>query len=118
MILNKSSMERGFAHGQVYKSEFIDLLDSSGSFRSSSQASRIFLTILKLFIVLILNIFSYSIYILPLGHFMLKIFIFFEAPNNKMIWFNLKNFPYLGKVLFHWNNIHCNFIIKKREIFK
>lgn len=25
MVINRGSLQRGFAHGQVYKSEFIDL---------------------------------------------------------------------------------------------
>lgn len=32
MIINKESYERGFAHGSVYKSEFITLEDSSSYF--------------------------------------------------------------------------------------
>lgn len=31
MILNKSSMERGLAHGSIYKMETIDLRDDRGA---------------------------------------------------------------------------------------
>ena len=32
MIINKSSYERGFAHGCIYKSEFVDLKESKSYF--------------------------------------------------------------------------------------
>lgn len=36
MILNKSSFERGFKHGTIYKSEFFDLNDMKGAGRDSA----------------------------------------------------------------------------------
>lgn len=32
MVINKSSYERGFGHGTVYKSEFVDLNDKKSYF--------------------------------------------------------------------------------------
>lgn len=29
MVINRGSLQRGFAHGQVYKSEFIDLKETA-----------------------------------------------------------------------------------------
>jgi DNA-directed RNA polymerase I subunit RPA2 len=36
MILNKSSLERGFAHGTVYKSEIVNLKDVPGASKTSN----------------------------------------------------------------------------------
>lgn len=38
MIINKSAHERGFAHGSIYKSEFIEL-PSAGSYFSRDPTS-------------------------------------------------------------------------------
>lgn len=32
MIINKSAFERGFAHGMIYKSEFVEIKDPSDYF--------------------------------------------------------------------------------------
>ncbi|RXG54467.1 DNA-directed RNA polymerase I subunit RPA2 [Armadillidium vulgare] len=43
MVINKCAMERGLGHGQVYKSEFVDLTVSRGRGRFSvSEVSKIF----------------------------------------------------------------------------
>ncbi|CAL4133379.1 unnamed protein product, partial [Meganyctiphanes norvegica] len=43
MVINKCAMERGLAHGQVYKSEFVDLSMLQGKkFRGSVQVTHIF----------------------------------------------------------------------------
>lgn len=37
MVLNKCSMERGLGHGQIYKTEFVDLTLLKGKTRESSS---------------------------------------------------------------------------------
>lgn len=32
MIINKAALDRGFAHGMIYKSEFVDLKDQKSYF--------------------------------------------------------------------------------------
>ncbi|KAK0089132.1 hypothetical protein PV325_008989 [Microctonus aethiopoides] len=41
MIINKSAHERGFAHGMIYKSEFIDLPDSKSYFMRNPDNSKL-----------------------------------------------------------------------------
>ncbi len=35
MVINRGSLQRGFAHGQVYKSEFVDLNEIVSKDRAS-----------------------------------------------------------------------------------
>jgi len=37
MIINKSAYERGFGHGTIYKSEFVDLNDKKSYFARDSE---------------------------------------------------------------------------------
>jgi DNA-directed RNA polymerase beta subunit len=47
MIINKASYERGFAHGSVYKSEFIELKSVSVNCKSAKSKNWDFFIIFK-----------------------------------------------------------------------
>lgn len=45
MVINKSSYERGFGHGTIYKSEFIDLNDKKSYFVRNPEKPELVKTI-------------------------------------------------------------------------
>lgn len=45
MVINKSSYERGFGHGTIYKSEFVDLNDKKSYFTRAPERPELVKTI-------------------------------------------------------------------------